>query len=212
MAYAPRARVGNLPKMVAGANGKVGSGNTIKRRRRKMGRPSMGLSPTIGELKNHHRSMARDIVAMGEIRNRDLARIYNMTPAQISIIVNSPVFVAELARLEDMVEESICDVREGIRLLVPRAEQVIKQELFNDDKEDVNGEFIPLPLAERKMRLATAFEILDRDSGKKKHGESGAKELHFHQHNELHVAPRDMSTEDLQKDVFELIALGKDED
>lgn len=176
-----------------------------------MGRPSLGLSPQIGELKNHHRSMARDIVAMGEIRNKDLARIYNMHPAQISIITNSPVFQAELCRLETMVEESICDVREGIRLLVPRAEQVIKQELFNDSKEGLNGVEIPLSLAERKMRLATAFEVLDRDSGKKKHGESGAKELHFHQHNELHIAPKDMTTEDLQRDVFDLIALDKEE-
>lgn len=144
--------------------------------------------------------MARDIVAMGEVRNKDLARIYNMTVAQISIITNSPAFIAEVARLETQVEESICDVREGIRLLVPRAERVLKEELYRDDGI---GDGEKLSLAERKLRLGVALDVLDRDSGKKKHGESAAKSLHFHSHNELHVET--MSTKDLQRDVFKLL-------
>jgi hypothetical protein len=146
--------------------------------------------------------MARDIVAMGEVRNKDLARIYNMLPPQISIIVNSPVFIAEVARLEAEVEESICDVREGIRLLTPRAEQVLKEELYKDDG-DAAGE--KLTLSERKMRLGVAFDVLDRDAGKKKMGESAAKSLHFHTHKEIHLVGG-MSTEELQNDVFKLIA------
>ena len=168
-----------------------------------MGRPveDLGENRTqIKQLKNHHRSMARDIIAMGEIRPTDLARIYNMWPGQISIIINSPVFIAELARLEDLVEESICDVREDLRLLTPRAKQIITEELYKED-DDVEK---PMPLAERKMRLSTAFDILDRDSGRKKHGESGAKELHFHSHQEVHIT-KNMSTEDLQRDVFDMI-------
>ena len=171
-----------------------------------MGRPVEQLEnrTQINQLKNHHRSMARDIIAMGEIRNMDLARIYNMFPSQISIIVNSPVFIAELARLEDMVEESICDVREDLRLLAPRAKQVITEELYKEDDQ-----VTPMPLAERKMRLSTAFDILDRDSGRKKHGDSAAKEVHFHTHQELHIT-KDMSTEDLQRDVFDLLSEGED--
>ena len=168
-----------------------------------MGRPveDLGENRTqIKQLKNHHRSMARDIVAMGEIRNGDLARIYNMFPAQISIIVNSPVFIAELARLEDMVEDAICDVREDLRLLTPRCKQIITEELYKEDDDKTQ----PMNLAERKLRLSTAFDVLDRDSGRKKHGESGAKELHFHSHQEIHVT-KNMSTEDLQRDVFDMI-------
>lgn len=168
-----------------------------------MGRPVENLGDDriqIQQLKNHHRSMARDIIAMGEVRNKDLARIYNMYPAQISIITNSPVFLAELARLEDMVEDSITDVREDIRLLVPRAKRVISEELYKEDDDDE----APMSLGERKMRLTTAFDILDRDSGKKKHSESGAKEIHYHSHQELHVT-KNMSTEDLQRDIFDLI-------
>jgi len=173
-----------------------------------MGRPVENLPDRIQikQLRNHHRSMARDIVAMGEVRNKDLARIYNMLPPQISIIVNSPVFIAEVARLETEVEESICDVREGIRLLVPRAEQVLKEELFKDDGV---GEGEELSLSERKLRLAVATDILDRDSGKKKHGESAAKSVHFHSHNEIHMVGG-MTTEELQNDVFSLIEDAED--
>lgn len=169
-----------------------------------MGRPVENLPNRveIKQLRNHHRSMARDVVSMGEVRNKDLARIYNMLPPQISIIVNSPVFIAEVARLEAEVEENILDVREGIRLLVPRAEQVLKEELHKEDGELAGEE---LSLNERKLRLGVAMDILDRDSGKKKQGESAARSLHFHSHREIHLVGN-MTTEDLQRDVFKLIS------
>lgn len=169
-----------------------------------MGRPVENLPNRveIKQLRNHHRSMARDVVSMGEVRNKDLARIYNMLPPQISIIVNSPVFIAEVARLEAEVEENILDVREGIRLLTPRAEQVLKEELY---KEDGEGKGEELTLNERKLRLGVALDVLDRDAGKKKMGESAARSLHFHSHREIHLVGK-MTTEDLQKDVFKLIS------
>jgi len=168
-----------------------------------MGRPTTGNQTQIKELRFHHKSMARDIVADGTLRNVDLARIYGMTEQQISIIINSPCFQAYLAELEDKVEENICELREDIRLLVPRASRIIKEELFVDNTTEK-----PLSLQERKLRLNTAFEIWDRDSGKKKQGESAAKELHIHEHKEIHV--HKMSTEDLQRDVFDLIAINED--
>jgi hypothetical protein len=163
-----------------------------------MGRPVENLPDRVQilQLKPHHRSMARDIVAMGEIRMRDLARIYNMFPAQISIIVNSPVFQAELARLEDMVEESVCEVRSGIKLLVPRAEQVLKEELFVE-----NDELTPMSLAERKLRLGVARDIIEWDSGLKQ----GGGDVHYHNHQELHLI-KQQSTEELRKSVFDLLA------
>lgn len=171
-----------------------------------MGRPVEQLDNRIEvkQLKSHHRSMARDMIACGELRPTDLARIYNMRPSQISIILNSPAFVAELARLEAEVEDSICDVREDLRLLTPRAKVVITEELYQDPKPNDDGKMVPLTLQERKLRLSTAFDVLDRDSGKKKHGESAAKEIHHHYGNELHIV-KQMTTEDLAKNVFDLI-------
>ena len=168
-----------------------------------MGRPVEQLENRvqISQMKPHHRSMARDIVAMGEIRNKDLARIYNMLPPQISIIVNSPVFQAELARLEDEVEESVCHVRAGIRLLVPRAEQVLKEELFKDEEEDEFGMSVKMSLPERKLRLGVALDVLDRSEGKGKNGDGAT---HLHLHNELHLT-KQMTTEELKTDIFDLI-------
>lgn len=140
-----------------------------------MGRPALGLSPKISQMKNHHRSMARDLIAMGEMRNVDLARIYNMTESQISIIINSPCFLAYMAELEDRVEDNICELRDDIRLLVPRASLVIKEELFKEGEEGEDGETKPLNFSDRKLRLGVAFDIWDRDSGRKKHGESASK-------------------------------------
>ena len=170
-----------------------------------MGRPAEELENRIqiGQLKNHHRSMARDIVACGELRNKDLARIYGMTESQISIIVNSPVFQAELARLETEVEESICDVREEIRLLVPRAARVLKEELYKDDGDTPEDR---LSLPERKLRLGVAIDVLDRDSGRKKMGESAANDIHLHEHKEIHL--HSMSTEQLRDNVFDLLKKG----
>ena len=167
-----------------------------------MGRPVEQLDNRIQikQLKNHHRSMARDIVAMGEVRNKDLARIYNMTESQISIIVNSPAFMAEVARLETEVEERICDVREDIRLLAPIAAQVLKEELYKDDGE---GKDERLSLPERKLRLSVALDVLDRDGGKKRQKEGLNRELHLHEHKEIHV--HQMSDEELERDVFKLI-------
>lgn len=164
-----------------------------------MGRPAMGLSPQISQLKNHHKNMARDLIANCGIRNVDLARMYNMTESQISIIINSPCFIAYMSELESQVEENICEVREDIRLMVPRAAHVLRTELFHEPAENQ-----PLSLSERKLRLTTALEVLDRDSGRKKHGESASKHLHFHNHQELHV--NSMSTQDLQRDIFDLIS------
>lgn len=164
-----------------------------------MGRPAAGLSPQISQLKNHHKCMARDIIANGYLKNVDLARIYGMTESQVSIIINSPCFIAYMAELEDKVEENICEVREDIRLMVPRAAHIIRTELFHEPAEDQ-----PLSFQERKLRLTTAFDVIDRDSGKKKHGESASKHLHFHNHNELNIT-KNMSTQDLQKDIFDLL-------
>lgn len=164
-----------------------------------MGRIAAGLSPQIQQLKNHHKCMARDLIANSGIRNVDLARMYNMTESQISIIVNSPCFQAYMNELEDKIEENICEVREDIRLMVPRAAHVLRSELYHEPPENQ-----PLSLQERKLRLSTALEVLDRDSGRKKHGESASKHLHFHQHQEVHLEK--MSTQDLQRDIFDLIS------
>lgn len=145
----------------------------------------------LNQLKGHHRSMARDFVA-GGLRNKELAELYDMTESQISIIVNSPLFVAETARLETEIEDDVINIREEIRVLAPRARRIISREL--------GGE--PEAFAERKFQANVAFEVLDRAGGGLRPIPEGG-EIHLHKHEEVHI--HKMSDEELAEDVFGLI-------
>lgn len=148
-------------------------------------------SMKINQLKGHHRSMARDYVA-GGLRNKELAELYDMTQSQISIIVNSPLFIAETSRLETEIEDDVVNIREEIRVLAPRARRIIAREL--------SGE--PEMFVERKHQTAVAFDILDRAGGGLRPIPEGGG-LHIHKHEEIHI--HEMSDEALAEDVFGLV-------
>lgn len=149
----------------------------------------------IQQLKNHHRSMARDYVA-GGLRGKELAKLYAMSECQISIIVNSPVFVAECARLEVDMENEVLNLREEIRLIAPAARNVLVEELIRKPTDEkIQG---------RKLRIDVAKDIMDRAGVHK--GTAGAGSLHLHKHEEVHV--HGMSDQELRDDVFDI--LGED--
>ena len=154
-----------------------------------MGRCAEGLSPVLKQLRNHHRSMARDFVS-GGLRPGELAGLYNMQPAQISIITNSPLFIAECCRLEEEAEDDISTTRQSLQLLAPRAKQVITEELFAKAET----------MSERRLRLGVATDLLDRVGIHKKIA-PGA--VHLHKHDEIHIET--MTDDQLQKDVFDLL-------
>lgn len=163
-----------------------------------MGRPALTMPQGEGtraidgmrllQLKSHHRSMARDYVA-GGLRNKELAELYDMTQSQISIIVNSPLFIAETARLETEVEDDALNIREEIRVLAPRARRIIARELSGEPNE----------FAERRHQTNVAFEVLDRSGGGLRPVPEGG-ELHIHKHEEIHI--HEMSDEKLKDDVL----------
>lgn len=169
-----------------------------------MGRPAMIMPQGEGvraidgmrlkQLKGHHRSMARDFVA-GGLRNNELATMYDMTPSQISIIVNSPLFVAEVARLECEVEDDAINIREEIRVLAPRARRIIMREMKDN----------PDNFAERKHQTNVAFEVLDRAGGGLRPVPEGGG-IHLHKHEEIHI--HEMSDEKLRDDVLSLTEEG----
>ena len=146
----------------------------------------------IQQLKNHHRSMARDYVS-GGLRNKELAKLYGMSQSQISIIVNSPVFVAECARLEVEMEDEVLNMREEIRLIAPSARNVLVRELI-DEPHDVN-------IQGRKLQVDVAKDVLDRSGVHK--GTAPIGSLHLHKHDEVHV--HDLSDEQLRDNVFDLL-------
>jgi len=166
-----------------------------------MGRPAMVMPQGTGiravdkmrlnQLKGHHRSMARDFVA-GGLRNKEIAELYDMTESQISIIVNSPLFIAEVARLESEIEDDTLNIREEIRVLAPRARRIISREMVGN----------PDNFAERKHQTNVAFEVLDRaGGGLRPVPESGG--LHIHKHEEVHI--NGLSDEALADDVLSMV-------
>jgi len=148
----------------------------------------------IKQLKNHHRAMAREWV-VGGLRNKELARLYDFSTSQISIIINSPAFIAECSRLETDLEEEGLSVREEIRLIAPLAKRVLSEDL----REDLDELAINLPA--RRHRAGVAMDILDRAGVHK--GDNGGQTVHLHKHQEVHI--HQMSTDELRDDVFTLL-------
>ena len=157
-----------------------------------MGRHSGHLretsTPTLKGLYPHHRSMARTLVSEG-LRPGELAERFGMSPSQISVILSSPLFKAEVARLEAQAEVAVSDIGRDLKSLQPRAVEVIAEDLHLAK---------PSP-----QRTRAAFDLLDRTGYGKNEGEKkeGDKHLHFHDHREI----KEMSKEEMYETVMEMV-------
>jgi hypothetical protein len=101
----------------------------------------------VTSLMPHYQAMAR-AVAFGGARIQDVAMRFGMNAHHVGVIMNSNLFRAEVARLQKMLEEGALDVNKELMLRVPRAIEVVDEELFQ-----------PVRSA---ARTKAAFEILDR--------------------------------------------------
>jgi hypothetical protein len=154
-----------------------------------VGRIPQGLSPQIGHLWPHHRSMARALL-LGATPG-DLAVTYGFSSSQISCIINSPLFLAELSRLESQAEENLNGIPADLEVLAGKAVQLISQELETLSASE--------EIWERKTKLDTCFKILDR-AGYAKKDEPPPPQEHKHLH--LHVAGK--SNAELMSEVMGL--------
>ena len=75
-----------------------------------------------------------------------IAKRYGYKEAWVSRIINSPLFQAELSRLQDRMEDSLID--QEIKDLMPRSVEIIAEELYAD--------------APTARRTESAFKLLDR--------------------------------------------------
>lgn len=108
--------------------------------------------------------MARAMVA-GGLTPGQLAAAYGFTPGQVTRIINSPMFICELDRLEGRAEEIAVEIREDIKKLAERAVEVL------DDQLHKQG------IAENVKQRA-AFDVLDRAGyGAREKKPSGDKNL-----------------------------------
>ena len=150
-----------------------------------MGRHARGLSPTIGQMRPWHKSIARMMVT-GQ-RPKDIRVIFGLSATQVTIITNSPLFIEELGRLESMAEYSATDVRSELEMRQGIAIETIDECLVNKEENSI------------KLRVATAQDILDRTGyGKQLEPQ---KNLHLHVHKEV----KELSDEDLEKEVFDIL-------
>jgi hypothetical protein len=152
-----------------------------------MGHHPHGKSPQIGHLWPHHRSMVR--AAFEGARPKDLAQAYGMTESQISCVINSPIFQAELSRLEAEAELSLTEARRNLKILADKSVIMISEEL----EALQEAESFP----ERKLKIKTCFDVLDRIKVV-----PDAPQVHLHQHAHAHI--ENMSDRELLHDVMDL--------
>jgi len=148
-----------------------------------MGRIAEGLTPTLKQLRPWHTSMARMMVARG-MRPGELAQVFGMSPTQITIITQSPLFILERERLEAQADYEAIDVRNELEMRQGLAIDAIDEALVGGDL---------------KQKVGVAFEILDRTGFGKK------AEVQKHAHLHLHREIKEMSDEDLAKEALDLL-------
>lgn len=104
-------------------------------------------TPQIGAVKKlapHHRAICRALAS--GLRPSEVCARFGLSSSWLSQLMATPLFKAEVARLETQAETAAIDAE--IRSLLPRAVEVIAEELFS-----------PTPT---KTRVDSAFKLLDR--------------------------------------------------
>ena len=151
-------------------------------------------SPIVHYLRAQHRHMAR-LTAMG-VPAQEIATATGYTPGQISRILGSPLFQAEVARLTAHEEQHVAAVQDDLKVMSTRAIEILSEDLEVEPKDN----------ATRTLRQRAAFDVLDRAGFSKKE----QPQLHAHLHAHLSQEIKDTSTADLLQDVLELSRVGND--
>ena len=154
-----------------------------------MGNHSNNLTPTISQLWPHHRSMAR--MFLEGMQPGEVALATGFTPGQITRILHSPLFEAELARLESQAEIELVSVGSELKRMASRAIEVLDENLQAGN-------------VSRELKTKTAFDVLDRSGHSKRIDPQRHLHLHAHAHKkvgemeqvELYEAVEDMLQED----------------
>jgi hypothetical protein len=133
--------------------------------------------------------MAR-MVAAGA-RPGEIAESFGYSAGQISVISGSPLFKAEVARIESQAEAESVSIRQDLQLMSVRAIEVLDEAL----ETPVEG------WQDRAKKIDAAFGVLDRAGYGKKEQPQEHKHLH------LHAEVKKMSDEELLKDVLDMTAM-----
>ncbi len=147
-----------------------------------------GKSPHIARLRTHHKGMARDMVA-GCLRPGQISDLYGMTEGQVSRILGSPAFQAEIRRLEEGADVVAVDVREELKSMQDQAVTNLWDDL---EMEVMTGE-------ERRIRQKASLEVLGINGHVKKTSPSGPITIID---NRTQTQIDGMTTKELRETVF----------
>ena len=158
--------------------------------------PATERTTKLGHLWPHHKSMARMMVASGATPG-DLAKAFGFSNSQISMIINSPLFIIYMSNIEKDANENAAEVGEDIKALATRAVEILAEDMSSDEETR----------ASRGLRNRTAKTILEMNGylGSKA---SGGINLTLNQQTNLHVttkSPEDMDDKELRNNVFDLL-------
>lgn len=151
-----------------------------------MGAHSNNLTPTISQLWPHHRSMAR--MFLEGMQPGEVALATGFTPGQITRILHSPLFEAELTRLECQAEGESMSVVAEMKKMATRAIEVLDENLQADN-------------ISRELKTKTAFDILDRSG----HSKRVDPQRHLHLHAHAHQKVSEMEQVELYETVEDLL-------
>lgn len=111
------------------------------------------MSIDLKELKPHHRGMARAQVAFG-LKVKELADKFGMSAQQVTNITRSPLYRAEVARIEVGADNRASKLDEELKALAERAVEIIAEDLVQNERT--------------QHRTSVAFNVLDRTGYAKK--------------------------------------------
>jgi len=151
-----------------------------------VGAHSKGLTPTISQLWPHHRSMAR--MFLEGMKPGEVALVTGFSPGQVTRILRSPLFEAELARLESQAEVEVVTVGNELKRMAGRAIEILDQNL---EAENIS----------RELKTKTAFDVLDRSG----HGKKLDPQRHLHAHAHVHKKVGEMEQVELYEAVEDMI-------
>jgi len=156
-----------------------------------VGRPQTGLSPIVKQLRPHHKSLARALVG-GGLTPGELCTAFGFTPGHMSRILQSPLFKAEVDRLERMADGEAMDLRASLRDMAERSLEVLDEDL----------EIPVTSLQLRYLRNKTAMDVLDRVGLRKNEASMGSGNTSLQQ---IQINVANMSTDALREQVMTLV-------
>lgn len=151
-----------------------------------MGRHSNNLTPTIGQLWPHHRSMAR--MFLEGLQPGEVALVTGFSPGQITRILHSPLFQAELMRLECQADDVAVNVGSDLKRMAVKAVEILDENLHSQNLD-------------RVLKTKTAFDVLDRSG----YGKRQDPQRHLHLHAHAHQKVKEMEQVELYEAVEDMI-------